>query len=202
VGREVSGRRDIACTISIGPFVPKAHTPFQWAGQAPVELVERRLALLKQAVVADRATQRAIRIRGAAGGPARLEGLLARGDRRVADVIEAAWRDGARFDGWREHLDLGIWEAAASRVLGAHGLAVEWYTERERPGEEILPWDHLDAGLDRDWLWQDWRDAVEDGAEVEDCRWSGCNDCGVCPRLGTRIEIGPTGGCIAAAKAA
>lgn len=56
----------------------------------------------------------------------------------------------------------------------------------------MLPWDHLDAGLDRDWLWQDYSDAIA-GAGVDDCRWSGCYDCGVCPELGTEIQIGPTG---------
>jgi hypothetical protein len=70
-----------------------------------------------------------------------------------------------------------------------------WYTTREREYAEVLPWDHLDSGLDRDWLWEDWQDALEeDGAiEVEDCRWTPCFDCGVCPQMGTEIQIGPTG---------
>jgi radical SAM superfamily enzyme YgiQ (UPF0313 family) len=197
-GREVTGRRDIACTISIGPFVPKAHTPFQWAAQADAATVEHRLRLLKEAVQADRSTARAIHVRAAVAAPAQLEGLLARGDRRVGAVIEEAWRRGARFDGWREHLDLETWEAAGRAVLEPQGLDAAWYTPRERGRDEVLPWDHLDAGLDRDWLWDDWRGAVEAGAGVEDCRWSGCYDCGVCPTLGTEIEIGPSGGTIAA----
>jgi hypothetical protein len=63
---------------------------------------------------------------------------------------------------------------------------------RERDEVEVLPWDHLDAGLDREWLWQDWQDAVDE-TEVEDCRWTPCYDCGVCPTMGTEIQIGPTG---------
>jgi hypothetical protein len=78
--------------------------------------------------------------------------------------------------------------AAAETV----GIDVDWYTTRERDVTEVLPWDHLDSGLDRDWLWEDWQDAVT-GAEVEDCRWTPCFDCGVCPSQDTEIQIGPTG---------
>jgi hypothetical protein len=67
-----------------------------------------------------------------------------------------------------------------------------WYTTRERGQNEVLPWDHLDSGLDKDWLWQDWQDSLSD-EEVEDCRWTPCFDCGVCAQLGSEIEIGPTG---------
>ena len=74
----------------------------------------------------------------------------------------------------------------------AVGIDVDWYTTRERELAEVLPWDHLDAGLDRDWLWEDWQDALDE-QPVEDCRWTPCYDCGVCPQMGTDIEIGPTG---------
>jgi len=72
---------------------------------------------------------------------------------------------------------------------------VAWYTTRERDYSEVLPWDHLDAGLDRDWLWQDWQDSIapEGTAEVEDCRWTPCYECGVCSAMGTEIQVGPTG---------
>ena len=117
-----------------------------------------------------------------------MEGLLSRGDRRVAAVIRAAWEDGGRFDGWSEHFSYQRWMKAAE----AAGIDVDWYTTREREENEVLPWDHLDAGLDRSWLWQDWQDAVND-VEVEDCRWTPCYDCGVCPTMGTEIQVGPTG---------
>ena len=65
---------------------------------------------------------------------------------------------------------------------------------REREYSEVLPWDHLDSGLDRDWLWEDWQDALNpDAVEVDDCRWTPCFDCGVCPEMGTEIQMGPTG---------
>jgi radical SAM family uncharacterized protein len=187
-GRAATGARDISCTLSIGPFVPKPHTSFQWAEQCPPEVVDRRLAALRAAVAADRPTRRAIAIRAAPGGPAMLEGLLARGDRRVGAVVERAWRDGARFDGWREHLDLDRWQAAAQAVLAPQGLSWDWYTTRRRDWDEVLPWDHLDAGLDREWLWDDWAASLEGGG-VEDCRWSSCYDCGVCTTLGAEIQL-------------
>ncbi|MGJ6964693.1 TIGR03960 family B12-binding radical SAM protein [Streptosporangium sp. G11] len=187
-GREATGSRDVRCTVSIGGFVPKPHTPFQWAGQADHETVDRRLRALKEALRGDREYGRAIGLRYHDGKPSIVEGLLSRGDRRVGQVIRAVWAGGGRFDGWSEHFSYQRWMDAAAEV----GLDVDWYTTREREENEVLPWDHLDAGLDREWLWQDWQDAVND-VEVEDCRWTPCYDCGVCPTMGTEIQIGPTG---------
>jgi radical SAM family uncharacterized protein len=194
-GRTATGRRDIRCTVSIGGFVPKPHTPFQWAAQCDHETVDARLAALGAALRADRAYGRAIGYRYHDGRPSVVEGLLSRGDRRVAKVIRAAWEDGARFDGWSEHFSYERWERCAARALGGDGVDLAWYTTRERGYDEVLPWDHLDAGLDRDWLWQDWLAAIDPAgaAEVDDCRWTPCFECGVCPAMGTQIEAGPTG---------
>ncbi|MDT4909259.1 MAG: hypothetical protein QOI69_2500, partial [Pseudonocardiales bacterium] len=83
--------------------------------------------------------------------------------------------------------------AAADEVFGADGpIDVAWYTTRERDGDEVLPWDHLDSGLDKQWLWDDWQDALGE-FEQDDCRWTPCFDCGVCSNLGTDIQVGPTG---------
>lgn len=187
-GREASGSRDIRCTVSIGGFVPKPHTPFQWAGQADHETVDRRLKALRDSFRGDREYSRAIGFRYHDGKPSIVEGMLSRGDRRIGAVIRNVWEDGARFDGWSEHFSYERWMAAAAKA----GIDVDWYTVREREENEVLPWDHLDAGLDREWLWQDWQEAVN-GGEVEDCRWTPCYDCGVCPTMGTEIQIGPTG---------
>jgi radical SAM family uncharacterized protein len=191
-GREVSGRRDIRCTVSIGGFVPKPHTPFQWAAQCDHETVDARLGKLRDAIRRDREYGRAIGFRYHDGKPGIIEGLLSRGDRRVAAIIEAAWRDGARFDGWSEHFRYERWASCAERCLERSGVDLDWYTTRERDYAEVLPWDHLDAGLDREWLWEDWQDALDE-VEVDDCRWTPCFDCGVCPQLDTTIQIGPTG---------
>jgi len=194
-GREVSGRRDIRCTVSIGGFVPKPHTPFQWASQLGAEETDARLSKLAAAIRSDKGYAKAIGFRYHDGKPGIIEGLLSRGDRRVGRVIEQVWRDGGRFDGWSEHFSYDRWVDAAGKALADEPVDLAWYTTREREYAEVLPWDHLDSGLDRDWLWEDWQDSLEeDGAiEVEDCRWTPCFDCGVCPQMGTEIQIGPTG---------
>jgi radical SAM family uncharacterized protein len=191
-GRSATGGRDVRCTVSIGGFVPKPHTPFQWAAQADPETVDTRLAKLRGAINADRSLGRQVGMRYHDGEPALIEGLLSRGDRRVGAVIERAWRAGAGFDGWSEHFSFTRWSDAAESELAAHGISLAWYTTRERTGEEVLPWDHLDSGLDKQWLWDDWQDALAE-FEQDDCRWTPCFDCGVCPSLGTEIQTGPTG---------
>jgi radical SAM family uncharacterized protein len=191
-GREVSGQRDVRCTVSIGGFVPKPHTPFQWAGQASHETIDARLAGLRDAIRTDRQCGRAIGFRYHDGKPGIVEGLLSRGDRRVGRIIRAVWEDGGRFDGWSEHFSFDRWMSCAEKALAGEPVDVDWYTTRERDYAEVLPWDHLDSGLDKDWLWEDWQDAREQ-VEVEDCRWTPCYDCGVCPQFGTHPQIGPTG---------
>ncbi len=190
-GRQVSGRKDIRCTVSIGGFVPKPHTPFQWAAQLDHETTDARLARLRDAIRGDRRYGRSIGFRYHDGKPGIVEGLLSRGDRRVGAVIRQVWADGARFDGWSEHFSFDAWMAAAEVALTGAGVDVDWYTTRERDASEVLPWDHLDAGLDKDWLWEDWQDSLTEpqAVEVEDCRWTPCFDCGVCPQLGTEIQL-------------
>jgi len=191
-GREVTGSRDIRCTVSIGGFIPKPHTPFQWVGQLDPETTNARLAKLRDAIRSDRRYSRAIGFRYHDGEPGVVEGLLSRGDRRVGAVIRRVWEYGGRFDGWREHFSYDRWMNAATEVWAEQPISVEWFTVRERDYAEVLPWDHLDSGLDRDWLWEDWQDALSE-VEVDDCRWTPCFDCGVCPQLGTEIQTGPTG---------
>jgi len=191
-GREASGRRDIRCTVSIGGFVPKPHTPFQWAAQLDHESTDARLRKLRDAIRADREYGKAIGLRYHDGKPGIVEGLLSRGDRRVGAVIRRAWEDGARFDGWSEHFSFDRWMAAAQHALQGQVVDVDWFTTRERQRPEVLPWDHLDSGLDSEWLWEDWQDALSEVA-VDDCRWTPCFDCGVCDQLDTEIQVGPTG---------
>src|SRR6266566_7593006 len=189
-GREATGSRDIRCTVSIGGFVPKPHTPFQWAAQASPSTVDSRLAKLRAAINANRSLGRNIGVRYHDGEPSLIEGLLSRGDRRVGAVIEQVWRDGGRFDGWSEHFSFERWVRAAKTAL--QDVDLDWYTTRERDADEVLPWDHLDSGLDKQWLWDDWQDALAE-FEQDDCRWTPCFDCGVCTTMGTDIQVGPTG---------
>ncbi len=191
-GRRATGTRDVRCTVSIGGFVPKPHTPFQWVAQADPETIDRRLKLLRDAIRADKSTAKAIGYRYHDGKPGIIEGLLSRGDRRVGRVLEAVWRDGGRFDGWSEHFSYDRWAAMAASELAPYGVDLDWFTTREREETEVLPWDHLDSGLDKEWLWSDWQDALDE-QDLDDCRWIPCFDCGVCPQMGTDIQVGPTG---------
>ena len=193
-GREAAGRRDIRCTVSIGGFVPKPHTPFQWAAQLDHETTDARLHKLSDELRRDRNYAKAIGLRYHDGKPGIVEGLLSRGDRRVGAVIEQVWRDGARFDGWSEHFSFDRWMAAADHALAGTGVDVDWFTTRQRQHDEALPWEHLDSGLDKQWLWEDWQESLDPSSpDVEDCRWDACYFCGVCPSLGSSIEVGPTG---------
>src|SRR5689334_8031423 len=161
-GRDATGSRDIRCTVSIGGFVPKPHTPFQWAAQLDHETTDVRLKKLRDVVRDDKRYGKAIGFRYHDGKPGIVEGLLSRGDRRVGRVIEAVWRDGGRFDGWSEHFSFDRWMRCADEALADLPVDVAWYTTRERGQSEVLPWDHLDSGLDKDWLWEDWQDALDE----------------------------------------
>jgi hypothetical protein len=121
------------------------------------------------------------------------EGIASRGDRRIGRVIERVWREGGTFQEWGEHFDLGRWLDA----MAAEGLSPDWYVTRHRTQDEVLPWEHLTAGLHKDFLWDDWRAAL-DGHGLEDCRWTPCYDCGVCTGYGIEhvvaSSIPPAGG--------
>lgn len=138
-GRKVSGQNDIRCTVSIGGFVPKPHTPFQWAPQLSAEETDARLAKLRDKIRGDKKYGRSIGFRYHDGKPGIVEGLLSRGDRRIGAVIRAVYEDGGRFDGWREHFSYDRWMACADKTLPAFGVDVDWYTTREKTYEEVLP---------------------------------------------------------------
>ena len=159
-GRAATGTRDVRCTVSIGGFVPKPHTPFQWAAQADHETVDRRLRAAARrrstptgssAGPSASATTTASPHRRGPAVPRRPPGR--RGDRAGLGATAAASTAGASTSpttaGWR---------AAA----GWPAVDVDWYTTRERDETEVLPWDHLDSGLDKEWLWQDWQDALDE----------------------------------------
>jgi hypothetical protein len=181
--------RSVTVTASVGGFVPKAHTPFQWFGQDTRQELERKIALLRDAA----RTTRGLTIRWHDPAASVAEGLASRGDRRMGAVIERVWRAGGTFQEWSERFDLVLWEQA----LGAEGLSLAGECHRERGEDEALPWDHISAGLHRDFLWGDWQDALA-GAAVEDCRWTPCYDCGACTGFGLEHVVAspvpPAGG--------
>lgn len=168
-------------TISVGGFVPKPHTPFQWAPQDPPEEIRRKLALIRERI----REHRGLTLRTNDPDDGVIEGLLARGDRRLAPVVHRAWELGARMDGWHEVATLPLWQQA----LADTGVSLAWYSSRERGEDEALPWDHLDSGLHKEWLWEDW-EAARSGDPVDDCRWTSCYDCGVCAGLSLAHDTG------------
>jgi radical SAM family uncharacterized protein len=182
-------QRNVTVTVSVGGFVPKPHTPFQWFGQDSVQELRRKVALLKDAVRG----VRGLSLRWHDPQATVVEGLVSRGDRRVGAVIEHVWRNGGTFQEWSEHFDLGKWTAA----LDECGLTLDEFCYRDRDEHEPLPWDHVSAGLHRDFLWQDWQDALAEQG-VEDCRWTPCYDCGACTGLGVEHVVAspvpPAGG--------
>jgi hypothetical protein len=108
-------------------------------------------------------------------------------------VIEHVWRAGGTFQEWSEHFDLGLW----TRGLEAAGLDIADVVYRHREQDEVLPWDHVSAGLHRDFLWQDFQEALAEHG-LEDCRWTPCYDCGACTGLGVEHMVAsavpPAGG--------
>jgi radical SAM family uncharacterized protein len=162
-------------TVSVGGFVPKPFTPFQWFGQNTIEELNRKIWLLKDEV---RKTK-GIKLKWHDPKATLVEGVLSRGDRRLGDVLQSVWSLGGVFQEWSEYFDLDLWMSA----LEESGLGHEWFAYRHRNPDEPLPWDHLDAGLYKDFLWQEWRDALEEKG-LEDCRWIPCYDCGACTGYG------------------
>ena len=122
-----------------------------------------------------------------------VEGILSLGDRWLAPVIEKVWKEGGVFQEWSEHFDISIWKNA----MKSENLRIEDFAYRHREVDEFLPWDHLSAGLHKDFLWQDWRDALKNQG-LEDCRWTPCYDCGACTGYGIEHVVAsavpPAGG--------
>jgi radical SAM family uncharacterized protein len=187
IGRQ--HHRNPSVTVSVGGFVPKPFTPFQWFGQNTVSELQRKIGLLRD----DLRRERGVKLKWHDPKATLVEGIASRGDRRVGAVIEDVWRRGGTFQEWSEKFDHDLWVDAMAR----HGLNVDWYVHRHRTDDEVLPWDHLSAGLHKDFLWQDWRDALDE-LGLEDCRWTPCYDCGAC--TGYSIEhvvasaVPPAGG--------
>jgi radical SAM family uncharacterized protein/radical SAM-linked protein len=160
------GRREMH--ISISPFSPKPHTPFQWAGQDPVDVLEKKTRFLKS-----RLARKGVRVSWRDPQVSFLETVLARGDRRLGPVLEHAWRSGCRFDSWTERFDSERWRRAFHQA----GIDPEDYAGERKTGRP-LPWDHISYGVGRRYLARE-RDRAARGRKTPDCRLKGCQGCGV-----------------------
>lgn len=170
VGRTV--RSNARVNLGVSTFVPKPFTPFQWAEQISMEETERRQAILEEGFK----RTGGIKFGRHESVTTFIEGLLSRADRRAADLIEAAWRRGARFESWGEQVNLGAWREAVEAVN--YDVADAF---RERDVNERLPWDHIDILIPKQWFQADWARAHE-LKHAPDCRQGKCHLCGVIHR--------------------
>ena len=160
-------RRGVTITVSTAWFVPKPHTAFQWEPQITMEEYQRRVKLLREHMKG-----RSIKYNWHDSQTSFLEAVFARGDRKVADVIETAWRHGAKFDAWSEYFDFDRWLAA----FEACGVDPAFYANRTREKDELLPWDVTSVGVTKNFLWRE-RERAYEAVITPDCRVQ-CTGCG------------------------
>ncbi len=177
IGREVVGKgrkSKVSVSISVAVFVPKAYTPFQWAPQLQMDEVRRRQQLLLHA-----ATDRDIRISYHDAQISLVEAVLSKMGRRGFDLIEEAWRRGARMDAWTDQFDFQRWVDSAEAL----GLDLNKIACTQIPLDARLPWEHTSPAVSQGFLRREWRRSV-DGVTTPDCTMTSCTGCGVCPELG------------------
>ncbi|MDR0272053.1 MAG: TIGR03960 family B12-binding radical SAM protein [Clostridiales bacterium] len=161
-------KRPVSVSVSTSCFVPKPFTPFQWAAQATHEDFARTQREVKASI-----RKKQIAYRYHDSKTAQIEGVLARGDRRVSAAIENAYKSGAIFDGWTEHFDYETWLDAFEEA----GIDPAFYANRERSADEKFPWDFIDIGVDKKFLRREWEKSRECKI-TSDCR-NHCANCGV-----------------------
>jgi len=171
LGRECLGKRSarLRLNVSVALFIPKSHTPFQWAAQDRLDQFGYKRRLLRERL--DRHKQVKLSCHDATA--AIVEAFLSRGDRSAADVIQSAFRSGAMLDPWTEHFDYERWRQAAAE----HDIDMQEAASTPIPVDAALPWDHIDVGVTKEYLLSELRKS-EAGTTTEDCRDSGCHDCG------------------------
>ncbi|MDY6843076.1 MAG: TIGR03960 family B12-binding radical SAM protein, partial [Thermodesulfobacteriota bacterium] len=168
-------------TVNISPFIPKPHTPFQWLSQQPLEVIEEKLNSLKNEL-----KRRNIRVKWHSPYMSVIEGAFSRGDRRLNPLLINAFQRGCKFDAWSKHFHYELWQEAFSES----GMDLNFYTFRERPYDEVLPWDHIDSLIDKRFLIKELEKAFA-GVASPDCGKNECLDCGVCesPRVSSTHTI-------------
>ena len=168
-GRKIIGGR-ARVHAGISTFVPKPHTPFQWVACDTIDQIEAKQTLLKREL-----RDKALKLSWTSFEDTMLEAWLARGDRRTSDVIYTAWKNGAKFDAWTDQRRYPLWLSA----FAEHGLDPAFYTHRPRSLDEVFPWDHINTGVRKRYLYQDYCQSLENQIRV-DCR-AQCFACGILP---------------------
>ena len=175
--RKITNRRDVKVTLSVACFVPKPFTPFQWYGQISLEEFERRQQFLKNLI-----RDKAITYNYHNAKVSILEGVIARGDRRLAKVIKTAWELGAKFDGWSDLFKFDVWQKA----FEVCNVDAKYFNERDRNFYEPLAWDHTSPGVGKNFLAREFEKA-QAAETTADCRRTSCTGCGVCMKLGVNV---------------
>ena len=176
--KQVTGKGGAKVTVSVANFVPKPYTPFQWAGQNTKAEFDRKHMLLKNAF----AKLKNINYQYHDSRTSLMEGVLARGDRRLGKAIYLAWQRGAKFDSWGEFFDYDRWKQA----IGDVGLTMDFYNSRPRGEKEVFSWEHTSCGVTRQFLWSELEKAKRADL-THDCRRDTCTGCGVCQKLNVKI---------------
>ncbi len=175
IGKKMVGKK-FSLSISVNAFIPKSHTPFQWVGQEKEDILKEKYNYITKKI-----RSKNISYSYPDTKLSLLEAIFARGDRRLGKVLEEAYRMGCKFDSWREYFNFNNWETAFQKCQ----IDMSFYAHRERNKEEIMPWDLIDCGIKKDFLWLEWQRALQ-GVTIDDCRSSGCHNCGlqeVCKKL-------------------
>lgn len=176
MGRRID--KGINITVSVSNFVPKLNTPFQWEKQMGYSEMEEKHGYLRELFRQERRLTLKIHEREISY----LEGIISRGDERIADVIKRAWELGAKFDGWREHFRFDLWKKA---MLDC-GIDEEYYMGA-RDLDAKLPWDFIDCGVSKEYMMEERENAIKE-VLTRDCR-NGCTNCGACPSLDAKMVI-------------
>ncbi len=170
-GRRFHGNK-AAVNVGVSTFIPKPHTPFQWEPMGDMADVRAKLGYL----IAE-FKRPGLKLRWNDPDESVFEGMLTRGDRRMAAVVERAWRAGAKFDAWQDHFRRDAWQGA----MAAEGLDAAFYSHRPRPIDEVFPWEHIDVAVTRRFLTGDYLMSRRQETRV-DCRHH-CFACGILPKL-------------------
>ena len=171
-------QRGVRITVSTSYFVPKPHTAFQWESQITREEYERRVQLLRENM-----TTKTVTYNWHDGQTSFIEAVLARGDRRLGNVLETVWRKGGHLDAWEEYFSLERWQEAFAEC----GVDPAFYAYRRREKDEIMPWDMISSGVTREYLWREHENAVA-GVTTPDCR-TRCNGCGANKLVGGKCDV-------------
>ncbi len=169
----VNPKRIEKINVSVAPFVPKAHTPFQWCRQNSKDEFLFKISLIKNHF----SKQRKITIKYHTIEQSQLEAVIARGDRTIGKIIYEAYKNGAQFDSWNTHFDFSLWECAAEKI----GIDLYQY-HKKVPINSALPWDHIDSGIKKDFLIEEYNKSKEQ-IITEDCRNGACSQCGICENM-------------------